>query len=348
MSEYEISIIIPVYNKERYLDKCLQSILSQSFKDYEVICVNDGSTDLSLNILDEYANENPNFNVFTKENEGPGSARNYGLRHASGKYVFFLDADDWITSDTLEKLYDTAESNDSDLVLFNATEHYENNITKDRIYHVHLEDNTDLENFSFDYTNNINLVMNGYHIVCTKLHRLDFIKEHQLEFSDKSEFEDVLFHIKSMVYAKRISYNPNKFYQYNRTDEDTRQNNSIRTNKSLVLFDIFEEVQNFLQNENLFSKLEINYYKFVINESINIYNSIQEEYKEELFIKTKKKFISMNLDNHTLYRLPVSQQAFYMSIIESDNIDETDKNIFKEKIKRKAKLTMLNIKNKIV
>jgi hypothetical protein len=190
--------------------------------------------------------------------------------------------------------------------------------------------------------------MNGYHIVCTKLHRLDFIKEHQLEFSDKSEFEDVLFHIKSMVYAKRISYNPNKFYQYNRTDEDTRQNNSIRTNKSLVLFDIFEEVQNFLQSENLFSKLEINYYKFVINESINIYNSIQEEYKEELFIKTKKKFISMNLDNHTLYRLPVSQQAFYMSIIESDNIDETDKNIFKEKIKRKAKLTMLNIKNKIV
>ncbi|MDO5826583.1 MAG: glycosyltransferase [Methanosphaera sp.] len=348
MSECKISIIIPVYNKERYLDKSLQSIIGQSFKDYEVICVDDGSNDLSLTILEEYANEKDNFKVFAKKNEGPGSARNLGLSKASGEYIIFLDADDWLLDDTLEKLYDTATNNNSDLVLFNATEHYKNNITKDRVYHIHLDKNTDLNNFSFDYNNNINLVMNGYHIVCTKLHRLDFIKEHDLKFSDSGMFEDILFHIKSMIYAKRISYNPNKFYQYNRTDEYSRQNSSISTDNSFVLFDIFEEVYDFLQKENLFSKLEINYYKFVINESLNIYTSIKEEYKEELFDKIKYKFTKLNLDNNTLYRLPLNQQSFYISIINSNKNSDVNSKVLFEKTKRKSKIILLKIKNKII
>lgn len=347
MSECKISIIIPVYNKEKYLDKCLQSILSQSFRDYEVICVDDGSTDFSLTILKEYANDNNNFKVFSKNNEGPGSARNYGLKKASGEYILFLDADDYITDDTLEGLYNTAYSNDSDLVLFNATEHF-NDKSNDRIYHIHMDENTDLNNFTFDYNNNINLVMNGYHIVCTKLHKLDFIKEYNLEFSSSGEFEDVLFHIKSMIYAKHISYNPNKFYQYNRKNESSRQNNSIRTNKSFVLFDIYEEVYDFLQKENLFSKLEVNYYKFVINESLNIYNNIEEEYKEELFNKIKDKFTQMNLDDTIIYRLPIEQQAFYTSIIKSDNNNDMKNNVLFEKTKRKSKLFLLKLKNRIV
>ena len=317
-------------------------------QDYEVICVDDGSTDLSLSILEEYAQDNDKFKVFTKENEGPGSARNYGLKKANVDYALFLDADDWIRSASLHKLYSTAIPNDSDLVLFNATEFYKDNIRKDRTYHIHMDGDMNLDEFTFDYNNNINLVMNGYHIVCTKLHKLDFIKEHQLEFSDNGEFEDVLFHIKSMIYARRISYNPAKLYMYNRTNEDSRQNNSIRTDKSFVLFDIFEEVYDFLQDETLFKKLEINYYKFVINESLNIYNSIDDKYMEKLFSLTKKKFLSLNLDDTNIYRLPVNQQAFYISMIKSDNPNEL-KNIFlREKIKRKCKLSLLNIKNKIL
>ena len=346
MSECKISIIIPVYNKEKYLDKCLQSILSQSFKDYETICVDDGSTDYSLAILNEYADDNEKFKVFSKKNEGPGSARNYGLKKASGEYILFLDADDYLTDDTLDSLYNTAHNNDSDLVLFNATEHYKDK-SSDRIYHIHVDENTDLDNFTFDYDNNINLVMNGYHIVCTKLHRLDFIKKHKLEFSKSGEFEDVLFHIKSMIYAKRISYNPNKFYQYNREDEDSRQNKSIRTDKSFVLFDIYEEAYDFLQEENLFNKLEINYYKFVINESLNIYNSIKEEYKEKLFNKIKDKFTRMNLDDDRIHRLPANQQAFYTSIIKSETPAELDYNFLREKITKKTKFSLLNLKNRI-
>ena len=347
MSECKISIIIPVYNKEGYLDRCLQSVLSQSFKDYEAICVDDGSDDLSLNVLKEYAYKHENLKIFAKDNEGPGSARNYGLDKASGEYVLFLDADDWILEDTLEKLYDTATSNDSDLVLFNATEYYKDNVTKERTYHVHLDDDVDLDSFSFDYNNNNNLVMNGYHIVCTKLHRLDFIKEHDLRFSNSGEFEDVLFHIKSMIYAKRISYNPNRFYQYDRTTEDSRQNNSIKTKRSFVLFDIFEEVSDFLISVDLFEKLEINYYKFVINESLNIYNSIEREYEKELFKKIKDKFTKMDLNKEMIYRLPVNQQAFYCSILKSETFDDLNNMLIKEKIARKTKLSLLNIKNKI-
>lgn len=347
MSECKISIIIPVYNKEKYLDKCLQSLLSQSFNDYEAICVDDGSTDYSLTILNEYSKDHDNFKVFSKTNEGPGSARNYGLKQASGEYVLFLDADDYLTEDTLENLYHTAHINDSDLVLFNATEHYKDK-TNDRIYHIHMNENTDLENFTFDYNNNINLVMNGYHIACTKLHRLDFIKEHNLKFSNSGEFEDVLFHIKSMIHAKHISYNPKKFYQYNRKDENSRQNNSIKTDKSFVMFDIYEEVYDFLQKENLFNKLEINYYKFVINESLNIYNSIEEGYEEELFKKIKNKFTKMNLDDNRIYRLPANLQAFYISILKSEHVNDMKSNVLFEKTKRKSKLFLLKLKNRIV
>lgn len=346
MQRPKISVIIPVYNGEDKITKSINSILKQNFEDYEIICINDGSTDRTKEILEDYANKYKNIIVYSQHNQGPGQARNCGIKKASGKYILFLDADDYLTEEALTKLYDTAQTNNSDLVLFNATEHYNNGITKDRIYHIHYNGN-DLENFSFDYNNNINLVMNGYHIVCTKLHKLSFIKEHNIKFSNGGQFEDILFHIKSMLYAKRISYNPQKFYQYMRIDEDSRQNTSISTDKSFVLFDIFDEVHNLLINEDLFTKLEVNYYKFVINESLNIYKNLKDKYSNQFFNLVKNKFIQLNLDKNMMYRLPLDQQVFYSSVIKSHKYDEIDSYMAKEKKIRKTKIAILNTKNKL-
>ena len=101
-----ISIIVPVYNVEKYLKKCLDSILSQTYKNFEVIIVNDGSPDNSQKIIDEYKKKDKRIIVLEKENGGLSSARNYGIEHANGKYISFVDADDYIEKDYVEKLYD--------------------------------------------------------------------------------------------------------------------------------------------------------------------------------------------------------------------------------------------------
>lgn len=115
-----ISVIIPVYNVEEYLRECVDSVLKQTYKNLEIILVDDGSTDSSGKICDEYAEKDSRITVIHKKNEGPSKTRNTGLENANGKYIYFLDSDDYITEDAIETLVLTAESNQADLVFFDA------------------------------------------------------------------------------------------------------------------------------------------------------------------------------------------------------------------------------------
>ncbi|MBE6488427.1 MAG: glycosyltransferase family 2 protein [Methanosphaera stadtmanae] len=348
MSDCKISVIIPVYNSADYLCECLDSLISQTFNDFEVICIDDGSTDKSKEILEEYSNKDIRFNVFSQENSGPAVARNNAIDKAIGEYILFLDSDDWLKSDTLEKLYSTACSNSSELVLFNAIEHYKDNITRERIYHIHADETTDFDEFSFDYNNNINLVMNGYHIVCTKLHKRSFINENNIRFKRYGQFEDIYFHIKSMICAKRISYNPEIFYHYRRTQEDSRQNTTISTDKSFVLFSIFDEVEELLEEYELSQKLHINFIRFKVNETYNIFNNIKKEYTDELYKITYDEFNKMNLNNKDILRLPLNHQIFYKSIIQSSDYLQYEKLLKKNKILTEFKGYARKLKNKIM
>lgn len=123
-----ISIIIPVYNVEKYLRRCLDSVLNQTFQDWQAICVNDGSPDSSAKILEEYAKKDSRFVVVTKENGGLSDARNAGLPHAMGEYIMYLDSDDFIHPQTMEIAYYMAKRDNSDIVSF----------TYDRIYRPQL------------------------------------------------------------------------------------------------------------------------------------------------------------------------------------------------------------------
>ena len=108
-----VSVIIPIFNVENYLKKCLKSIINQTLKDIEIICINDGSSDSSLNILNDFASSDERIIVLSQKNHGPAKSRNEGLKIAKGKYIFFVDSDDYIQDYTLEKLYENAKNNDS-------------------------------------------------------------------------------------------------------------------------------------------------------------------------------------------------------------------------------------------
>ena len=112
----KVSVIIPVYNVEPYLKQCMDSVVGQTLKDIEIICVDDGSTDGSLDILKEYATEDSRIQIIEQKNAGAGAARNNGMRHATGKYLSFLDSDDFFEPRMLEKAYDLAEKDQADFV----------------------------------------------------------------------------------------------------------------------------------------------------------------------------------------------------------------------------------------
>ena len=112
----KVSIIVPVYNVESYLDKCLNSLVNQTLKDIEIIVINDGSTDNSQKIIDKYSKKYKNIINITKENGGVSEARNLGLEKASGEYIGFLDSDDWIEPDMYELMYQKAKTENFDIV----------------------------------------------------------------------------------------------------------------------------------------------------------------------------------------------------------------------------------------
>ncbi len=114
-----ISVIIPIYNTEKYLEDCINSVINQSYTDIEIILVNDGSTDSSLDICNDYKLKDDRIKIVNKTNGGLSDARNYGIQNASGDFLFFLDSDDWLKLDALEILYNEITSSNTDMVVFN-------------------------------------------------------------------------------------------------------------------------------------------------------------------------------------------------------------------------------------
>ena len=118
----KVSVIVPVYNIEVHLKQCLDSIVAQTINDLEIICVDDGSTDTSLQILQKYAAEDSRFRIITQANAGPGAARNAGLKIATGEFLIFLDSDDWFEADFLELMVKRAEETAADVTICRAVE----------------------------------------------------------------------------------------------------------------------------------------------------------------------------------------------------------------------------------
>lgn len=307
MSEIKVSIIVPVYNKEKYLEECLDSLINQTLNDIEILCIDDGSTDNSLNILNDYSKNDSRIRIFVQNNHGPGHARNKGLDNARGEYVAFIDADDWIEYDSLEQLYDNAKRNSSDLVLFNAIEHLPDKKYRKRTYY-----SDDIEK-AFNYHNRKDLVMNNFLIVCTKLHRLGFLDENNIRFAETGLFEDVFFHIKSVILSENISYINKIFYNYRRTESNSRQTESIKSEDSLIFLDILDDIQNFLLKEEVYDDLEINFLLFKLNETQNLFNTNNN--KETFFKKLKQNFEENPIEKNILTKLPDKQKEFYNQIV---------------------------------
>lgn len=187
---YKVSVIVAVYNTERTVERCILSILEQTFDDFEIILVDDGSKDNSYAICREYALRHNNVSVIHKENGGLGSARNAGIKVAHGKYICFIDSDDYVTSDYIRLMYDIAEKFETDIVIAGyKLKHGKHIINYDPIDNVGIYIGKDYYNILLEYAHG-----NSYfYFAWNKLFRRNLIVEHSLHFIDRHCAEDMMF-----------------------------------------------------------------------------------------------------------------------------------------------------------
>lgn len=226
MSKYKVSVIIPVYGVEKYIGKCLDSLVNQTLKDIEIIVVNDGTKDNSQKIIDKYAKKYKNIKALIKENGGQGSARNYGLEHATGEYIGYVDGDDYVEYDMYEKLYNKAKENDLDVVIcgnYNVSEDYKNKTT-------------DLEFTKFD-DNFINALL-GKKAVWNKIYKRNIIGK--TTFRSKVWYEDFDFSINVICKANRIGYVNEPLYDYLIREGSTMNNSNVLRN--LEILEAFDNI----------------------------------------------------------------------------------------------------------
>lgn len=208
-----ISIIMPLYNTESYLMETIRSVQNQTLRDFEVICVDDGSTDNTLALIESVSRKDKRFSVLQQKNAGAGAARNYGFSAANGKYCIFLDSDDLFSSKLLEKLYETAEKEQADITACNFSRFDENgNVT----YHTGIHTEWLPKGISvFNYCDCPHLIMSIINPTpWNKLYRSDFIREHNLKYEEISSTNDITFAAVSVATAGRIAFIPDHLVQY--------------------------------------------------------------------------------------------------------------------------------------
>ena len=293
----KVSVIIPVYNVEEYLKECLDSVVNQTLEDIEIICVNDGSTDNSLNILESYADSDERIKILSKENSGQGSARNLGFKNCLGEYVYFMDADDYIDLNTLEDFYNNAVSNGSEVVISKIARLNEKSneidYSKPGFDFEEIFGNQNFNNFLFNYHDVKKYVLNSSFAPWTKFYKRDFLLNHNILFVENTYFEDVPFHIEVMLNAEKMSFLPefNYYYRFN-------PSSSVNTGKNgYDVFYIVNFVEEYLINEDYYEEFKNEFDLFKISQILT-YLPITKT--EKYFQKAKSELSKIELSSNHL------------------------------------------------
>lgn len=208
----KVSVVIPVYNVEQYLPKCLTSIVQQTLKDIEIICVNDGSTDNCLKIIEEFKSKDERIKIINKENDGLGSARNAGLEYATGEYISFIDSDDYVDENFLELLYNEAKENDADVACCGVIREGVgvNEVNGQKIQlkfeEVKVSDNPD---------DNLKVSKSlPYPYPWNKVYKRDFLISYGIKYEENIYYEDLIFTPFVITKAEKLISVPDVFYHY--------------------------------------------------------------------------------------------------------------------------------------
>ena len=299
----EISVIVPVYNSERYLRQCLDSIVNQTFKDLEIICVNDGSKDSSAKILEEYASIDDRFVIINQENGGAGKARNTGLKSARGKYLSFLDSDDFFEPTMLEKAHEKIEKDDSDFVVYRSDRYITKN--DDYVNVIYTIIPTAIPPYSpFSYrqlTENVFKAFVGW--AWDKLYRKSFVLEHELYFQEQRTTNDMLFVYSALIVAKKISV-IDEVLAHQRVDAHGSLSQT-REKSWFCFYDALIALRDRIEKEGLMWELERDFINYSLHFSLWHYRTLAKKTRPLL----KEKLVGEWFENLKIKGKP--EEYFY-------------------------------------
>lgn len=271
MDNPKISIIVPVYNVEKYIDNCINSILNQRFKNFELLLIDDGSTDKSGEICDIYSQNDTRIKVFHQVNKGPSATRNLGISLSKGEYIGFVDSDDTINKEMYEEMYNLAIDNNYDMVACGYKEvNYENESEYEFIrplngYYELVGDNIKIVLESLLCKNQIL----GYPSLCNKLYRKDIIIKNNISIKENIKIaEDLCFNIQILDKANKIGSVNKVLYEYRRININSIMNSK---NNLYLKFEACKEMLNVLEKSHISREVYLKCLKYENSSIITSY-----------------------------------------------------------------------------
>ncbi len=288
MDRPRVSVIVPVYNAQSYLRQCLDSITGQTLREIEIFCVDDGSTDGSAQILEEYKGRDSRLHVIRQENAGAGAARNRGLAEASGEYLSFLDADDFFEPDMLERAYERAVSGNAQIVVFRSDQyHTEEGILKDMPWTLRSRALAPYRPMDCrTFTDNVFKVFVGW--AWDKLFEREFILKHGLRFQEQRTSNDLLFVFLAIVLAERIETEERVLAHQRRGSSSSLSN--TREKSWQCFYEALKALKANLIRFGRYQELEQDYINYALHFSLWNLDTLQGERKKELRRMLKKRW----------------------------------------------------------
>lgn len=326
----KLSIIVPVYNVEKYLPKCLESLTNQTLKDIEIICVNDGSMDNSLAILKEFASKDSRIRIIDNQHQGVAKTRNTGIEQSTGEYIGFVDSDDYIDIDFFEKLYNSATKSNSDIAIASILKHK-------NFFNIYNAKYTK-EETAITIQDKIKLCEDKKHFffyAWNKIYHSGFIKENNIKFSEGQIYEDVMFAIKALYYSNKIISVYGTKYHYIEHENSLTKYKDKTGEKEHDLIKAYSELQEFCNSKNIEIPERLNYYtKENFGFILNLYKGKYQS-KIQLFNIFTIATISIYSETRNL----ITILGFKIKIAKREIAKERQENIFYQYKKDKIDIT---------
>lgn len=342
----KVSVIIPVYNAEKYLKESLDSIFNQTLDDIEIICVDDGSTDNSWKMLNDLAAAHENMKIFHQENNGGGAARNRALNHVEGKYIYFMDADDILDLNALKEFYEISEEKNLDFLIFKAVDYDEDTNSYHETSFFLMEELYEFvgdEVFSFDdlgdYIFRINVTP------WCKFYNSEFVFSTGSRFAEGLIFHDNIFYWGIIFHAKRIYFYNKILYTRRRHSKSSTGAGDQRYADTFAIHNMI--IQKFIDH-GYFKEYEKRLYNKKFTFALKRYNQVDDKYKEYFYTKMKEDFSKMighekydDFINNTY----MFDREFFESVVYSNDFEEFKKLLENTLIKRENNDLSFKINN---
>ena len=283
MRKPKISVIVPIYNVEPYIDECMRSLVTQTLHDIEIVCVDDCGTDKSMDIVRKYADTDNRIKIIrNKQNSGIATTRNVGLDNSDAEYIMFCDPDDWFDVNMCKKMYDTITRDKTDIVMCGANIFYESDVSHKKSDNGYLRVK---HSGVFDVTEYMTYMTPG--VLWNKIFKRSIISEHGIRFPDGLKYEDVCFFNMYMLWAKKMSFITDKLYNYRRRAgsimNQTFQQKSI--NHAIDGMGTATWYYNYIKSHGLLDSKKIYFWRnvFINNFYFALDNASNPDHRREIF-----------------------------------------------------------------